>query len=108
MTNLHIFFLLLCTTGMTIISYKNYAFKSGWPIGTMFVSDSSIVKIIGLLSIVGSFIVSFFFIKWYIVLIGLLISWLLSGFITALLRKHTQIFSVFLFILSWIFLLIKF
>ena len=108
MTNLEFFFLTLYTSGVTIISYKSYAHKKGWPIGTMFESDISIIKIIGLLAIFGSAISAFFFIKWYLVLLGLIGGWLLSGWISAIFTKHTQIFSLILFIVSWIFLIIKF
>lgn len=108
MTNLDVFFLMLYTAGVTIISYKGYAYKKGWPIGTLFESDNSIIKVIGLLAIFGSAVASFFYIKWYVVLLGLVIGWLLSGAISAILRKHTQIFSIVLFALSWFFLVIKF
>ncbi|NLK93431.1 MAG: hypothetical protein GX273_10035 [Bacteroidales bacterium] len=108
MTNLELFFLTMYTSGVTIISYKGYAHKKGWPIGTMFESDSSIIKIIGLLAIFGSAISAFFFIKWYMVLIGLIGGWFLSGLISAIFTKNTQILSLVLFIVSWIFLIIKF
>lgn len=108
MTNLELFFLTIYTSGVTIISYKGYAQKKGWPIGEMFESDSSIIKIIGLLATWGSAIAAFFFIKWYLVLIGLIGGWLLSGFISAIFTKNTQILSLVLFIISWIFLIIKF
>ena len=108
MTNIELFFLLLYTSGVTIISYSSYARKRGWPVGKMFDSDSSIIKIIGMLAIFGSAIAAFFFIKWYLVLIGLVGGWLLSGAISALFTRHTQILSVVLFLVSWLFLIIKF
>ena len=108
MTNIDLFFMTLFISGVTIISYKGYAYKKGWPIGIMFESDSSIIKIIGLLAIFGSAIPAFFFRKWYFVLLGRIDVWLLSGVITAILTEHTQIFSLILFIVSWIFLIIKF
>lgn len=108
MINFELFFLTLYTSGITIISYKRYAQKRGWPIGIMFESDSSIVKIIGLLSIFGSVVTAFFFIKWYFVLIGLICGWLLSGLISSIFTKHTQVSSLILFIISWLFLIFKF
>jgi hypothetical protein len=108
MTNIELFFLALYTSGVTIISYKGYAQKKGWPIGSMFESDSSIIKIIGILSIIGSAIAAFFFIKFYWILAGLFVGWILSGLISAIFAKHTQIISIILFIISWIFLIIKF
>ena len=108
MTNLDFFFLTLYTSGVTIISYKNYAIQRGWSMGSMFASDSSILKIIGLLSIFGSAITAFFFIKWYFVLVGLLIGWLLSGLISSLFTKYTQYLCLIMFLFSWVFLFIKF
>lgn len=108
MTNIEVFFLTIYTSGVTILSYKAYALKRGWPIGALFVSDSSILKIIGLLSIFGSAITAFFFIKWYFVLVGLFSGWLISGLVSALFTKYTQYLCLFLFIISWIFLFIKF
>jgi hypothetical protein len=108
MTNIELFFLTLYTSSVTIISYKGYAQKKGWPIGRMFESDSSIIKIIGMLTLFGSAITAFFFIKWYWVFAGLFCGWLLSGMISAIFAKHTQITSLILFIISWIFLIIEF
>ena len=108
MTNLDFFFLTLYTSGVTIISYKNYAIQRGWPMGSMFASDSSILKIIGLLSIFGSAITAFFFIKWSFVLAGLVGGWLISGLISALFTKNTQYLCLLLLLVSWILLFIKF
>jgi hypothetical protein len=108
MTNLEIFFLLLLTSGITIISYKGYAEPRGWPIGTMFESDGSIIKIIGIVAIIGSAIAAFFFVKWYLVLIGILAGWLISGALTAVFRQHTQILSVLMFIAAWVMLYLSF
>lgn len=108
MSNIQLFFLLLYTSGVMIISYKNYAIKNGWPIGRFFQSDSNVLKLIGLLAIFGSTIAAFIFIKWYLVLIGLFVGWVLSANISGLLKKHTQVFSIILILTSWIFLIIKF
>ena len=107
MSNVQLFFLLLYTSGVMIISYKNYAIKNGWPIGRFFQSDSNVLKLIGLLAIFGSTITAFFFIKWYFVIIGLLVGWILSANISNLLKKHAQILSIVMFLLSWIFLIIN-
>ena len=101
------FFLNLFTAGVTIISYKGYATKKGWAIGTMYYSDSSILKIIGMLSIASSFIAAFFFVKWYIVLIGAIVGWLLSGGITAIFRESTQYIAIGILLLSFLLLIFK-
>ncbi len=108
MTNLDFFFLILYMSGVTIISYKNLAIKKGWSIGSLFYSDSSILKIVGLLAIFGSAISSFFYVKWYNVLVGLIVGWLISRLISSLFTKHTQYLCLLLFLISWIFLFIKF
>jgi len=107
MNSLELFFLTLFTAGVTIISYKGYALQKGWAIGQMYHSDSSILKIVGLLSIGSSFIISFFYIKWYFVLLGALIGWLISGAITAIFRVNTQWIALFLLIASFIILIIN-
>ncbi|MDY0216982.1 MAG: hypothetical protein RBS19_08515 [Bacteroidales bacterium] len=108
MTNLDFFFLILYTSGVTIISYKDLAIQRGWSIGTMYYSDSSILKIVGLFAIFGSAISSFFYVKWYNVLIGLIVGWMISRLISSLFTKYTQYLCILMFLISWIFLFIKF
>lgn len=105
MTTLEWFFLLLFTAGITIISYKGYAVRKGWPIGNMYYSDSSILKIIGILSMASSLIIAFFYIKWYFVIGGAILSWLISGAITALFRVNTQYVAIIMLLLSFILLI---
>lgn len=107
MTTLECFFLTLFTAGITIISYKGYAVQKGWPIGSMYYSDSSILKIIAMLSMLSSFIIAFFYIKWYFVVGGSLVSWWISGALTALFRISTQYIAIVMLILSFMLLIFK-
>lgn len=108
MTNLDFFFLILYTSGITIISYKDLAIQRGWSIGSMYYSDSSFLKIVGLFAIFGSAISSFFYIKWYSVIVGLILGWLISRLISSIFRANTQYLCILMFLTSWIFLFIKF
>lgn len=107
MTNIDLFFLTLFISGLIIVSYGPYASKKGWPIGLLFTSTSPFL-LIGGTGMFGSPIVAFFYIEWYLVLIGIVGGFLISFILTGLLKKNSQFFSILLFVLSWLFLLIKF
>ena len=105
MTNIHLFFIILFISGSLINAYKDYALKKGLHIGLWFDKDTSLIRMLGTLSLFGSFIVAFFYIKWYYVLIGAVLSFLSSFIILAVFGKNTQIFSIILFVISWFILL---
>ncbi len=107
MTNLYFFFLTLFISGLIIVSYGSYASKKGWPIGLYFTSSSPFL-LIGGIGMFGSPIVAFFYIEWYFVLIGIVGGFIISLILTELFKKNSQFFSIILFVLSWLFLLIKF
>ena len=96
---------MLFTSGVTIISYKGYAEQKGWPIGSLFRKGGGIIDMLGFLTTFGTIIASFFYIKWYIIVVGIIIGWLASGLITAILRVHTQVFTIILFIISYFLLM---
>lgn len=105
-TNIELFLLSQYTSTLTIVLYKEYARKQGWQVGLL--CDSIITEFIGYIIILGIIITSFFLMKWYIVLIGILIGWLINGFITGIFKQATQFIAILMFLLSWIFILIKF
>lgn len=105
MEKIELFFLLFGLSGMLIITYKGYALQKGWPIGEYFMNDGSLLRTFGTLVLFGGFIASFFYVKWYQALLGLVTVWLVGGFVTALLKEKTQVVSVFLFFVSFVFLL---
>ena len=107
MTNIDLFFLTLFVSELIIVSYGPYASKKGWPIGLLFTSTSPLL-VIGGIGMFGSPIVAFFYIKWYFVIIGIIGGFVISLILTELLKKNSQFFSILLFIVSWLFLLIKF
>ncbi len=106
MDNYQIFFSMLITSGICIISYKNFALQRGWPIGSAFANEGGVIPIIGILTILMGFIASFFFIKWYYCFGILVGSWLISGLIASIFGRHTQILSLLMFLGSWVFLLL--
>lgn len=77
--------------GVTIVSYKNIASSSGWPVGALYYNEFNLLKTIAILSQFGSFVIAFFFAKWYFVLIGAGLGWLISCGITYLFKTKTQI-----------------
>lgn len=99
------FFLLLCLSGMMIVTYKDYALRRGWRIGEYYRSDSGFLRTFGTIVFLSGAIISFFYIKWYFVLSGIFLIWLLGGFIIALFKEKTQIISVILFFASFLLLL---
>jgi len=105
MDKIEVFFLLLCLSGMMIVTYKDYALKRGWRIGEYHRNDSSFLRTFGSILLLGGFIISFFYVKWYFVLFGLFLIWLFGGFITALFKEKTQIISIILFFVSFLVLL---
>lgn len=102
MDKIEVFFMLLCLSGMMIVTYKDYALKRGWSVGAYYRSDSSFLRILGSIVLLGGFVISFFYVKWYIVLFGLFLIWLLGGFVTALFKEKTQIISIVVFFVSFI------
>lgn len=105
MDKIELFFLSVGLSGMMIITYKGYALQRGWRVGEYFMNDGSPLRTFGTIVLFGGFIGSFFYITWYKVLLGMLLIWLLGGFITSLLKEKSQIISVILFFVSFVFLL---
>lgn len=107
MTNIYLFFITLFTSGLLIISYKDFALKKGYTIGSYFQNDSSIIRTLGGLSLLGSVIGSFFYIKWYLVIAGIISCFIISNILTSLLKSYTQILSIILLLLSPLLLLLE-
>jgi len=98
---LSIVFLIVFTSGVISFSYEGFANQKGWPIGKLFVNNGTgYLSIIGFLSAISIFITSFFFIKWYIVLLGAIIGWFLSAILTFIFKTYVQYLVLILYILS--------
>lgn len=93
MTLFQLSLFLFFVSGITIISYKNYATTRGWSIGAMYYSDANFLKTIAIASMIISAVTAFFYAEWYYVVAGLAAGWILSGIITALFRSFTQILA---------------
>jgi len=87
-----------------IIAYNRMAWQKGWPVGNMYISDGSPLKIVALLSVVSAFVTAFFFAPWYYVLIAVLISWFTGTMLTQLLGVATQVAAIVLWVFSSVFL----
>lgn len=97
--------------GITIVSYKNIASSRGWSIGTFYYNDFNFLKAIAVLFQFVSFIAAFFYIKWYFVLIGAAVGWLISGGITYLFKTKTQLIGpiiILVAIILWVFSNVKY
>ena len=118
--NIQLFFLLAYTSGVTMLSYKVYAHRQGWPVGKLYYLGlkfqitrhgkliySTFIEIVGSFLIVVSFICSFFFVKWYFVLMGLILGKLISDFIIAIFRSHAQWIAILMLLFSFIFLIVS-
>ena len=101
----YLFLFMLFTASLTIIAYNRFAWQKGWPVGKLFDSDGSPIKIIAMLSMITSFITAFFFVLWFYVLIAALNSWFVCNSITALFRSTTQILAIALWFIAYLFLL---
>lgn len=102
MTSIEVFFFLLCLSGIMIISYKDLALRKGWTIGEYYDSDVSVVRTLGGLSFLGSLIVSFFYIKWYLVVFGVILAWVMAARLTFFLKEKAQFVSILLLLSSFI------
>lgn len=90
---------------MMITAYKDFALKRGWTIGEYHRSDSSVLRTIGSIVFLGGIITSFFYVRWYLVLFGVVMIWSIGGFLTAIFREKTQIISILLLLLSFVILM---
>lgn len=100
MDKIEVFFLLLCFSGMMIVTYRDYALRNGWRIGELYRSE--LLRTLGSIVFLGGFIISFFYVKWYLVLFGIFLIWLIGGFFTTFFREKTLIISVVLFLASFL------
>jgi hypothetical protein len=91
-------FIGIFTSGITIVTYKSYAIQKAWPIGKWYYQESSFINLTGGFSLISSFILSFFFLKWYFPLIGAPICWIISMIITNIFKSNVQ----------WVILLVLF
>jgi hypothetical protein len=96
---------MIYSLGFVMTSYREYAISKSWPIGKLFSNQLSFFWTVGFLSIVTSFVTAFFYEQWYMVLIGAVIGWLLSGAFVAIFRRHSQWIVALLWVLSFILLL---
>ncbi|WP_152538689.1 hypothetical protein [Aquimarina macrocephali] len=108
MTNLQLSIIFLFISGLMITTYKDYARKKGWAIGEYFDSDSSILRILGTISFLGSFIAGFFHFKWYFVVIGAVVGWIISLLITNIMKTNSQWISTLLLVIGFVLLVIYF
>ncbi len=94
----YLFFFIAFLTGEIGITYKSYAIQKGWPIGTIFLNDWSLPNMGSFTLSILTFIVAFFYIKWYMVFV-LLVSAFASAFvIMQIFKSNTQIVWLLLFI----------
>ena len=94
----YLFFFIAFLTGEIGITYKGYAIQKGWPIGTMFLNDKSLPNMGSFILSILTFIVAFFYIKWYMVFV-LLVSGFASAFIIMeIFKSYTQYVWILLFL----------
>lgn len=91
-------YLSFLTFSLCMLSYDGMANKYGWSKG----SKINTITLIGGILFFGGIIESFFEFKWWIVLIGIIISQILGSTFTSILKNKTQIVAPILTIVSLI------
>ena len=90
-----LFFLVVVVTCVQIIvAYETYARGRGLPVGTLFIGDASILKIISILVGIVALLGSFFLYRWYSPILILVISFTTGPILTNIFRDKVQIISV--------------
>jgi len=99
----YIFFILIFFSSYTVIIYKSYAEKFNLPIGSLF-DKILFITFFGTLALTVSFVIAFFYIKWYIVIILVIFSSLISGFVVRILKSWIQLTTILSYLVALILL----
>lgn len=97
---LQLSFFILFISGYTVVSYIERFKKNGWPIGNIYLKNLLLFESLGMIITMASPIIAFFFIKWYLVLLGIIFGAIIVGTFIAVFKEHCQWIAVLMFVLS--------
>jgi hypothetical protein len=80
----------IISAGFSINSYKEYAFKNGWPIGKLYMKHGGWMVTIAIIAILTGIVELFYVTKWYFALLLILLSFVFSGILTKIFKQNTQ------------------
>lgn len=89
--------------GLMINSYEINAKRMGWPVGEWFSEGSWLCGLGGLSSLIA-LVGAVFGNPWWSLFLVLVIGFVFGSLVPMFLRKHTQLFSVLLLIMSYVML----
>lgn len=76
------------------ISYKDFALKSGWPIGTILNNDTSLPKLMSIVALLWALVKSVLVYNWYSFLIVGILGFFIAFTLTSLFKKNVQFLGV--------------
>ncbi len=104
MTHIEIAFILFYVFGITVVSYKGYARKKKLEMGKWFHSDTNAYRETGALVFLASILVGFVVLKWYKVVAGMILGWMICYGILHLFKEASRAFSLLVLVLALVFL----
>ncbi len=96
-----IIFTLLSTFSFAILGYAEYAIQKGWPIGTMFTADSSLIKIASIIAIPGSALSASYLAVWWSGIVVIVAGFISALILTNILRVYIQPVSIIGLVICW-------
>jgi len=87
-------------SGFSISMYEGFTVRKGWSLDANFKKQGRWLGLYGNVILLGGIIVSFFEFRWWVVLVGALLAWFLSGFFILFLKRHAPITVMLLSIIS--------
>jgi hypothetical protein len=83
-----------------IVSYEEYAKSADWPVGRLFIGTGWLKGLAGLNALGTVGVAWMFFSLWWA--LGVFVAgWVLSFFVIIILKKHSQMSSILIFIASY-------
>ncbi len=80
--------------GFVVVAYPDYADRMGWPVGAWFRSDSSLIKIWGVLAVIAAPVAAIFILPWWTAVIVVIGGFALGYMITRLFRRLVQVIAL--------------
>jgi len=95
-------FTLLATFAWIIIAYPYYVKNRDWWISSMFVSDTSLIKLVAYVALLGSAYASVKLGAWWDSIIVIVLGLLLALILTGVLRSFVQYVAVIGLVVCWV------